>query len=200
MIEKLIMATSIPTLLGTLAMTTPGIHYSPLDTTRRSIRTLQLLPGRWLDPINCTVHTVSLDDNPPFDALSYVWGDPTDTLPIQVGSSPFHATKNLIAALRRLRSSVETRTLWVDAICINQADKQEKMEQVKMMAEIYKAATSVRIFLGESGVLDHVSQEEQEGWDNAPRFEWQRDYVFLVQSDAPRNKIGVGGKCSCFCC
>ncbi|KAK4449786.1 heterokaryon incompatibility protein-domain-containing protein [Podospora aff. communis PSN243] len=172
-------------------MATPGIQYTPLDTTRRSIRTLQLLPGRWLDPINCIIDSVALDDKPSFDALSYVWGNASDTIPIQVNSSPFHTTKNLVAALRRLRSSVDTKTLWVDAICINQADNQEKMEQVKMMADIYKAATSVRIFLGESGVLDHASQAEQETWDDAPRFEWQRDYVLLVQSDAPRSKAGV---------
>jgi hypothetical protein len=190
-IMMLFIVVSTLNLLSTLAIATPGIHYSPLHTARRSIRTLQLLPGRWLDPISCTIHPVFLDDKPTYDALSYVWGNASDTLSIQVNSSPFHATKNLVAALRRLRSSVETRTLWVDAICIDQADNHEKMEQVKMMADIYKSATSVRVFLGESGVLDHASQAEQESWDDAPRFEWQRDYVFLVHTGAPRNKMAV---------
>jgi hypothetical protein len=66
---------------------------------------------------------------------------------------------------------VEIRTLWVDAICINQADNQEKMEQVKITAEIYKARYLGAHLPRRSGVLDYVSQEEQEGWDDAPRFE-----------------------------
>src|SRR5436305_9826776 len=154
-----------------------GVQYDKLDPTRNSIRTLQLLPGRWIDDICCNVQTVSLDDSPYFDALSYVWGSPDDTAPIKVNGSCFHATKNLIAALRRLRSGVDAKVLWVDAICINQADKHEKTEQVGLMAQIYKAAGSVHIFLGESGVLDLIPKEEQASWVDPPRFHWHRDYT-----------------------
>jgi hypothetical protein len=52
------------------------IQYDPLDTTRKSIRTINLLPGRWVSEVHCTLQTVSLSDKLSFDALSYVWGDP----------------------------------------------------------------------------------------------------------------------------
>lgn len=56
--------------------------YQVLNVEQRQIRVLTLLPGNWHDPISCELEAVSLDDDPPYFALSYVWGDPKVTLPI----------------------------------------------------------------------------------------------------------------------
>lgn len=56
---------------------------------------------------------------------------------------------NLRNALRRLRSSTTTCTLWADAVCINQVDMHERSQQVPLMRNIYKRATRVVIWLGE---------------------------------------------------
>jgi hypothetical protein len=53
--------------------------YSRLEFTRKEIRTVVLHPGKWDDEINCSLQIVALDENPEYSALSYVWGDPSQT-------------------------------------------------------------------------------------------------------------------------
>lgn len=79
--------------------------YTPLSVERREIRVALLHPGRWSDEVSCELSTVSLDDGPVYEALSYVWGDPQDTVPIELNGHVFQATRNLRSALRRLRSA-----------------------------------------------------------------------------------------------
>ena len=74
---------------------------------------------------------------PEFESLSYTWGDPKITEPILVNGHVLNITTNLNAALLALRKTNEERVLWVDAICINQADVQERSEQVLRMRDIY---------------------------------------------------------------
>ncbi|KAN0089924.1 Heterokaryon incompatibility protein (HET) domain containing protein [Hyaloscypha variabilis] len=85
-----------------------------------------------------------------FEALSYVWGRRRQRRAMQLGSSArmFSATENLIVALRHLRYPDRTRTLWVDALCINQKDEREKSLQVGIMGSIYRQAERVLIWLG----------------------------------------------------
>jgi hypothetical protein len=86
-------------------------RYDKLDVQKKQICFLDLLPGRWIDLIGCSIRTVCLTEEPVYDALSYVWGNPQDTVPITVDGKTFDATCILTAALRRLRSSRDTRTL-----------------------------------------------------------------------------------------
>lgn len=62
----------------------------------------------------------------------------------------FEATTNLEAALRHLRLVDEPRLLWVDAICINQQDDNEKGHQVRQMGRIYQKCFQVCLWLGEA--------------------------------------------------
>jgi len=57
-------------------------------------------------------------------------------------------TCNLATALVDLRSSTEPRVLWIDALCINQEDMQERSSQVARMANIYRQAKQVVVWLG----------------------------------------------------
>lgn len=145
-----------------------GVQYTPLTIARREIRLLFLHPARGHDEeIRCTLKVVSLDANPHFTALSYVWGAATDTRTIRVDGTRVQVTASLASALRHIRDSPppspsgEPATvqiiLWVDAVCINQADIQERNQQVPMMKDIYSGAHGVTIWLGEGDALsDHV--------------------------------------------
>lgn len=96
--------------------------------------------------------TVSLADNPDYEALSYCWGDPDEPVPVfcgEKGDKIIWVTRGLFSALRRLRLPTESRTLWVDAVCINQSDNNEKGCQVRLMTEIYMNARRTIIWLGE---------------------------------------------------
>ncbi|TVY37179.1 Heterokaryon incompatibility protein 6,OR allele [Lachnellula occidentalis] len=123
-------------------------EYSPLDT--HDIRLLELLPSLDFDAeIHCTVSHSSLEKHPPYEALSYVWGDSNYTTSVQADGRPHHVTKNLELALRHLRLRENRRLLWVDAICINQQDVLEKNDQVGQMRRIYLGAEKVIVWLGE---------------------------------------------------
>lgn len=118
--------------------------------TGDNIRLLTLQPGLLNDPIHCQLEQVSLSAGHAYEALSYVWGNARDTSPTTLDRTPYHVTKNLECALRYLRYKESPRVLWVDAICINQNDLDEKSEQVPIMGEIYSRATKVYAWLGEA--------------------------------------------------
>ena len=124
------------------------MRYSPLVSHANEIRLLSLLPGQSSGQVRCTLYVVDLSNAPPFDALSYTWGDPNITKSIQVNDSAFQATTNLEAFLRQRQTEHEQRPLWIDAVCINQADVLEKTAQVLKMADIYEKCTWLTIWLG----------------------------------------------------
>jgi hypothetical protein len=87
-----------------------------------------------------------------FAALSYVWGDESVATPIVVNGHEMRVTRNLGNALREFREGEEFQggfKLWIDAICINQADLGERAKQVRRMREIYGNAWAVIAWLGE---------------------------------------------------
>ena len=126
--------------------------HKPLDTARREIRLVCIAPASHDTPIVCNLIQTSLDDDCQYLALSYVWGDPSRTLPIQLDGQTFHVTENLEAALRHLRLISTPRTFWIDAICIDQTNIAERSQQVELMGAIYESAEQVQVWLGlESG-------------------------------------------------
>ncbi|KAH8123819.1 HET-domain-containing protein [Trichoderma asperelloides] len=115
------------------------------------IRVLNLAPSANLsDPIHVKLSVVKLADEPTFIALSYVWGSDVGKLPITCNGEQFLVTQNLDSALRHLRDEGKERILWIDAICINQNDDQERGFQVNLMKDIYRMAHAVVIWLGEA--------------------------------------------------
>ncbi|RMY18693.1 hypothetical protein D0867_05162 [Hortaea werneckii] len=86
-----------------------------------------------------------------YEALSYCWGDVRrHQRLIEIDGRAFPVGENLQGALQNLRRSDRPRLLWIDAICINQRDAEERNEQVRMMLEIYGAAKEVVAWLGPS--------------------------------------------------
>jgi hypothetical protein len=87
-----------------------------------------------------------------YEAISYAWGDqqPTERLAIQ-GSTPHQfimIKPNVGTMLRYLRSPRQQRWLWIDALCINQENLEEKGAQVRFMEEIYRQAKGIVIWVG----------------------------------------------------
>ncbi|KAL2133775.1 hypothetical protein VTI74DRAFT_1712 [Chaetomium olivicolor] len=101
-------------------------------------------------------------DAPAYEALSYTWGPPTPTETVLIEEetsdpSEFYVAPNLAAALRHLRLPDRPRTLWIDAICINQSDISERGEQVGRMCDIYSMASRVTIWLGLAADNSHLA-------------------------------------------
>ncbi|KAM0553088.1 hypothetical protein ACHAPJ_007636 [Fusarium lateritium] len=126
-----------------------SLRYQQLEPRQRQIRILHLLPGQSSDPVRCELHTVSLSSNPVYQALSYSWGDPHDCRAIEVDSKETDITSNLYNALRQLRLDDNERHIWVDALCINQADDTEKSHQISLMRDIYSSTTEAILWLGD---------------------------------------------------
>jgi hypothetical protein len=127
-------------------------QYSPLPGVS-DIRLVILEPGMDDDPVKCRLINVSLGENPVYEALSYTWGDASISgLTIFLDGKPFIVGANLGEALLNLRhkdaKNEKERTLWIDAICINQRSIPERNEQVQRMKSIYSNAIKVLIWLG----------------------------------------------------
>ncbi|KAL4892527.1 heterokaryon incompatibility protein-domain-containing protein [Aspergillus ambiguus] len=125
---------------------------------------------------------VTIDPNN-YMAMSYAWGDsngPKST--IFVNGHPIEVGYNLAAGLRRFRSMEYFQKggkLWVDSLCINQRDPEEKADQVQRMGRIYNEAGNIIVWLGEGdemsdfaiGILENLSKMQRaeyiEVYDNA---------------------------------
>ncbi|OTA62910.1 HET-domain-containing protein [Hypoxylon sp. EC38] len=94
-----------------------------------------------------------------YDALSYTWGNQEKTDEIYIEGRVLGITRNLYIALTRLRSPTDSRCLWIDAICINQDNVQERNHQVHMMKRIFSAASSVIVWLGDAEGSVHATLE-----------------------------------------
>ena len=94
-----------------------------------------------------------------YTALSYTWGDPNDRCPIMLNFREIQVTRNLEAALRHLRDERKLLQLWVDALCINQADDVEKGHQVRHMTEVYAKSNHTRIWLGEEFENSNIAMD-----------------------------------------
>ncbi|KAH8594896.1 heterokaryon incompatibility protein-domain-containing protein [Bisporella sp. PMI_857] len=118
-----------------------------------TIRLIVLLP--WIASyendfeVECTIIHVDLADNPQYAALSYCWGD-SNAEPRQIfcDGARLEVTQNLYSALCELRDWDKPRCLWIDAICINQSDIDERNRQLPLMRSIYHQSQYVLIWLG----------------------------------------------------
>lgn len=128
------------------------ISYTLLPLDGSQIRLVTLVPGRSTEEVQCLLkHYDFKKDNTSgshYEALSYVWGNANSTVPIRLNGHISQVTANLDASLRALRYPKHERTIWIDAICINQSNVEEKNREVRRMGQIYQNATRVVIWLG----------------------------------------------------
>ncbi|KAK4444721.1 heterokaryon incompatibility protein-domain-containing protein [Podospora aff. communis PSN243] len=160
----------------------------PIDSSSGEIRLLKIHPATSpSDPISAALVTTNVKQPshvfqvPAYGALSYYWGAPVfDTL-IIVDGSKFMITASLCAALKGHRADVtgdEPELLWVDAICINQNDKDEYSGQIAVMENIYRRA--VRVF------VDFGGFQGRGGWEGG--------YELMLRVCAVREKMCERGE------
>lgn len=121
------------------------------------LRVIKIRRGSWGGPIICELQHITLQaESPPdFVALSYVWGEQNVLQQITLNGHTFPVGVNLHAALCRIRQMDLDRPIWIDAICINQKDKDEINIEVRRMGLIYSSA-KVLAFLGENSAEDDI--------------------------------------------
>jgi hypothetical protein len=114
-------------------------------------------PTASTSPPHITIHTFPLDKCPDYLALSYTWGPPDsshpayttrDRLAIQLDGRVFAVRPNLFHALQQVCAVRPGNYLWVDSICINQNNMQERADQVSIMDHIYTGASETLVWLG----------------------------------------------------
>lgn len=137
------------------------------------IRVLDLKKGTHEMPLEGSLRKVRLSDHPVFEPLSYTWGDYDTVQPSDAKAEyEVHAalflwgtknyldlTSNCAKALYRVRKPTTDRTIWVDSICVNQDDTDERSHQVDMMKEIYARAFTVLVYLGGESADDGRSSD-----------------------------------------
>jgi len=155
-------------------------NYHPLSHQQEDIRLLKVLPGKYAEPIKADIQHISLSSIPAplYETISYVWGDPAKLASIELSSQYLRIPHNTHAALQRMRLGDKPRTLWIDAICINQNDIHERGQQVMLMGRIYSSSTANLIHLCDDNnmagqvlrVIGRVDREAREATDGYKTF------------------------------
>jgi hypothetical protein len=168
----------------------PFYQYSSLPPEGDNIRLLHLLPNEdEAAPIQCELRNYSLQRlstrTHMYEALSYVWGSPHETLSIRVDRDLFLVTVNLHAALSRLRDHYIGRIIWVDAVCIDQTNLEERKQQVQLMAKIYSKAYRVVVWLGKEvadteGALEDIRLAANEEYMERSKKDINRQAIIIL--------------------
>lgn len=133
-----------------------SFSYEPLDTSRRSLRLIEVLPFTEGQEVECRIQHALLSDTESSDsgynALSYAWGDQSASTKqtISLNGKKFRLGYNLYRFLVFAAKTLGNvrNSLWIDAICINQEDTTERNHQVQQMGDIYRGAQTVFVWLG----------------------------------------------------
>ncbi|KAE9374144.1 HET-domain-containing protein, partial [Stipitochalara longipes BDJ] len=173
--------------------------YLPLDQSiERTFRVLTLLPGPKDSQPRCTLSVSTWGDGHcSYEALSYVWGDSEARKPIMVNGKMFEVTENLFSALSHLQFADRPRSLWIDAICIDQENIKERNHQVASMGGIYRNCRKVLIWLGEKdneteSAVDFIKstfEEIEQKVAASPQYRNSTDLAQLYNFSIPRNVI-----------
>ena len=120
----------------------------------RSSKPIDQIPESLKD-VDIDVIHVDLQKEPQYRAFSYVWGDNTSPAEIRVnGDKKITVSASLVEILNSTvgfqeNSKLQTLPLWIDQLCINQHNLEERGQQVSMMGTIYMSADHVLAWLGE---------------------------------------------------
>jgi hypothetical protein len=147
-----------------------SFHYAPIDLSCSMIRLLRVQPAYYReDVLECDLVDASLHEKPMYIALSYCWGRADPVNRILLNGKVISITENLYKALKSYRLASYTHdnvAIWVDTVCINQQDVEERMAQVSLMRNIYSQASSVRVDLG------HVDLSWYPGYELLNKLLW----------------------------
>lgn len=162
--------------------------YDRLD--KGQIRLLALLSGLEDEPLTATLITVELSDSHNvYHALSYDWGSDEKPRTLQIAGTEqtISTTESAHLALRRLRADHACPgrpfIIWIDAICINQEDDEDRNQQVTMTADIYSHACIVLAHLGEEVGKSHEALQLLKGLRS------QHDHEFFIFNQTVHTRL-----------
>ncbi|KAK3370997.1 heterokaryon incompatibility protein-domain-containing protein [Lasiosphaeria ovina] len=149
---------------------TPGTPWTytglRLETEFRLLLVRPSRPDQNDESVCCSLIHWRIQDQLDYEALSYTWADESGNAAkdreIDLGGFSLKVTANCEAALKRVRLDSRARVVWIDAVCINQANKAEQGHQVQLMPDIYSRAKRVLIYLGEA------TEQETKGLHHLP--------------------------------
>lgn len=134
-------------------------QYQKLPDATSYIRLLEVLEfnENQAPEVVCRLSVFPLATAPTYHAMSYTWGDLNDTRPLSINDKHIEVRRNCEYVLKQAKWYSDSqrpfkknfRYFWCDAICINQADHNEKGQQVQIMGEIYKKAKRTLSCVGE---------------------------------------------------
>jgi hypothetical protein len=162
--------------------------YTRLNFLSYEIRLLNIQEAPFDESIRCALEQTTLIDPGSYYALSYRWDDLSDKK-IIVNDVIVKVGHNLEAALRQLRSRGYLR-VWVDALCINQDDVEEKGLQIRNMRQIYSQAMCVISWLGDDP--DNIANAVKYLFENCKYtgFLARRYTAFSLSSGSRGNGMG----------
>ncbi|KAI6084537.1 heterokaryon incompatibility protein-domain-containing protein [Hypoxylon rubiginosum] len=142
-----------------------SLLYKPLSGSM-PIRLLRLHPGQPGDDLNAELVPTTIEEaEGQYEATSYTWGSPANPLSMTCDGLKVIIQKNAFDMLNDLRRTDQTRTVWIDAICINQSNIDERASQVAIMHHIYRRAKRVVIWLGKSDEHSTLAMSYAAGLD-----------------------------------
>jgi hypothetical protein len=155
------------------------------------IRLLKLLQGSQGAPLTCSFLPTPISLAPKYAAISYAWGDPLLKHKIKCEDGELSVTENVKVLLGHLRDPGEDKLIWIDAICINQNDFEERGQQVRLMGQIYSSAEEVKIWLGpeedDSALLEQFIPRLAEVFWRSRRTQLFTDEVLFQKTKTDRS-------------
>lgn len=130
-----------------------AFEYQALEPNQ--IRLLRVNPtvSNALGYVECTLVQASLANPPPYTALSYTWGNQIRYRNVLIDGCRLPVTPNLESFLRQVLSSLqegkEVGYLWIDAICVDQSNIDERGHQVGCMRRIFEQSHGLIVWLGD---------------------------------------------------
>ncbi|OAG08698.1 HET-domain-containing protein [Paraphaeosphaeria sporulosa] len=126
-----------------------GIRAKPWNTTSaRTATDLKNDASQSSGTLVCNLLTTSIETPQPYKALSYTWGTEDKTSFLELSGAQLNITPSLYTALLHIASWQEVLHLWVDQVCIDQSNGDEKGDQVLLMADVYSKAQQTLVWLG----------------------------------------------------
>ena len=122
--------------------------YAPLNANLSEIRLVRIQPGADDSLVRITLHHYSLTEAPPFHVLSYLWGDPRTQSTILCDGESFTVMDNLHSFLMAMRKRPSQPYIWIDEICINQANYEEKSRLLPILSNVHRTATFTLCWVG----------------------------------------------------
>lgn len=177
-------------------------YHDPLPDNAPYIRLLEVLGIDDSDKVSvrCKLTAWPVESAPSYHAISYTWGDPALTTAVIINDQRLEVRQNCEYVLKQAHWHGGSQHYWIDAICIDQSNLEEKGNQVGMMGSIYRKAAHVLACVGnhadDSDFLYKILAEHEKTWVTigtaVTEFaEWWEDDGVVVMLQNMKQILGI---------